>query len=64
MHSADFHSAVGLHLLIDLLLVVGDDVQFTLKLAHSAERTDMGLVILGGGKVKSAAGLQIFCCFF
>ena len=63
VHPADFHPAVLLHLPVDLFLVVRDDVQLALKLAHRAEGAHMGLAVLVGGEEEGAAGLQIFRCF-
>ena len=62
VHTADFNFAIGFHLLIDLLLVVGDNVQFPFKFADSTKRAHMWLTILIGGEIKSTAGLQIFDC--
>ena len=59
VHPTDLHLAVFLHLLVNLLLVVGNDVQLALKLTYSTEGADMGLAVLLGGKIEGAAGLQI-----
>lgn len=62
MHPADLHLAIGLHLLVYLLLVVGDDVQLAFKFTDGAKGAHMGLTVLIGGQIEGAAGLQIFSC--
>lgn len=63
VHSTDFDLAVGFHLLVNLLPVVGNDVQFPFKFADGAKGTHTGLTILIGSQKEGAAGLQIFGCF-
>lgn len=63
VHPTEFDLAVGFHLLIHFLLVVGNDIQLALELADSAKGTHMGLAVLLGGEVEGATIFQIFGCF-
>ena len=63
MHSADGHVGVGFHLFVDFLLIVGNEVQLTLKLAYCAKGTHLRLVALHSSQIESAAVLQILVDF-